>query len=51
MITILAIDDDPFIQKVIKKALISEQSTVIFANSGEQGIEKAPEINPRYHYS
>lgn len=46
MITILAIDDDPFIQKVIKKALISEQSTVIFANSGEQGIEKAPEINP-----
>ena len=45
-IDILAIDDDKFIQKVIVKALQSDELSVRTANDGESGIEAAVNAIP-----
>ncbi|WP_181357526.1 hypothetical protein [Stenomitos frigidus] len=46
MIQILVIDDDPFIQLVLKKTLQSQGYDVIAALSGEDGIVQAKQHDP-----
>ena len=43
---ILVIDDDPFLQRLVEASLIKESFTMVFASSGEEGLEKANEIVP-----
>jgi DNA-binding response OmpR family regulator len=45
-ITILAIDDDPLVLKVIEASLIKEKYNIIFAPDGETGIKIASECDP-----
>ena len=45
-ITILVIDDDPMMQKVIEASLIKDEYTLLFAQTGLEGIEKARQFMP-----
>jgi DNA-binding response OmpR family regulator len=44
--TILIVDDDPLMQKVIEASLIKDNYTIVFANNGEEGIRFAHELMP-----
>jgi DNA-binding response OmpR family regulator len=45
-ITILIVDDDILMQKVIEASLIKDNYKLVFAQSGEQGIEMAKDVMP-----
>jgi DNA-binding response OmpR family regulator len=45
-ITILAIDDDPLVLKVIEASLMKEKYNIIFAPNGEEGLKIALECDP-----
>ncbi len=45
-ITILVIDDDPMMQKIIEASLIKDEYTLLFAQTGLEGIEKARQHMP-----
>jgi DNA-binding response OmpR family regulator len=45
-ITILAIDDDPLVLKVIEASLLKEKYNIIFAPNGEEGLKIALECDP-----
>lgn len=46
MAKILVIDDDPVVLLTLKKALRDQDCQVIVANGGNEGLEKAKEIQP-----
>jgi DNA-binding response OmpR family regulator len=45
-ITILAIDDDPLVLKIIEASLIKEKYKIVFAPDGETGLKIAAECEP-----
>jgi DNA-binding response OmpR family regulator len=45
-ITILAIDDDPLVLKVIEASLMKEKYNIIFAPNGEEGLKLALDCDP-----
>jgi diguanylate cyclase len=45
-ITILAIDDDPLVLKVIEASLLKEKYNIVFAPNGEEGLRIATECDP-----
>jgi sigma-B regulation protein RsbU (phosphoserine phosphatase) len=46
MFTVLIIDDDPLIRLILKKALQEQGYSVVVAQRGEEGIEKAQQLRP-----
>jgi phosphoserine phosphatase RsbU/P len=46
MANILVIDDDPAVQMLLRRVLQSQGHTVILANNGEEGLQKAEEFLP-----
>jgi DNA-binding response OmpR family regulator len=44
--TILAIDDDPLILKLIEASLVKDNYNIIFAQNGEMGLRLAEESKP-----
>ena len=47
LVTILVIDDDPFVRKMIRSSLSKEPVHIVEAENGEEGIEKAHQLNPQ----
>jgi len=44
--TILAIDDDPLVLKLIEASLLKDNYKILFAPNGEEGLKMAEEIVP-----
>lgn len=45
-ITILAIDDDPLVLRLVEASLVRENYKLVFAPNGEIGIKLAEEVHP-----
>jgi len=45
-INILVVDDDPMMQKVIEASLMKDNYKMVFASTGEEGIEMARSLMP-----
>jgi DNA-binding response OmpR family regulator len=45
-INILVVDDDPMMQKVIEASLMKDNYKMIFASTGEEGLEMARNLMP-----
>ena len=45
-ITVLVVDDDPLVQKIVEASLMKENYKILFASDGETGLKMAHEVCP-----